>query len=80
MFAGSEGGEKAMSIAFTLIETAKLNGVDPQAWLTTRSTISTNVCPGATLLRQRNRKRANRVRAPSPDGHGSFTWPDCQKM
>ena len=25
---------KAMAIAFTLIETAKLNNVDPQAWLT----------------------------------------------
>jgi len=25
---------KAMAIAFTLIETAKLNDVDPQAWLT----------------------------------------------
>ena len=23
-----------MAIAFTLIETAKLNGIDPQAWLT----------------------------------------------
>lgn len=34
MFAGSEGGGKAMAIAFTLIETAKLNGIDPQAWLT----------------------------------------------
>jgi transposase len=33
MFAGSEGGGKAMAIAFTLIETAKMNGVDPQAWL-----------------------------------------------
>lgn len=33
MFAGSEGGGKAMAVAFTLIETAKLNGVDPQAWL-----------------------------------------------
>ena len=32
MFAGSKGGDKA--IAFTLIETAKLNNVDPQAWLT----------------------------------------------
>lgn len=30
MFVGSEGGGKAMAIAFTLIETAKLNGVDPQ--------------------------------------------------
>ena len=34
MFAGSEGGGKAMAIAYTLIETAKLNYVDPQVWLT----------------------------------------------
>jgi len=34
MFAGSQRGGNAMAIAFTLIETAKLNGVDPQAWLT----------------------------------------------
>ena len=34
LFAGSEGGGKAAAIAYTLIETAKLNGVDPQAWLT----------------------------------------------
>ncbi len=33
-YAGSEGGGKAMTIAFTLIEIAKLNNVDPQAWLT----------------------------------------------
>ena len=33
-FAGSEGGGKAMAIAYSLIETAKLNQVDPQAWLT----------------------------------------------
>lgn len=34
LFAGSISGGKAMAIAFTLIETAKLNAVDPQAWLT----------------------------------------------
>ena len=34
MFAGFEGRGKAMAIAFTLIETVKLKGVDPQAWLT----------------------------------------------
>lgn len=34
MFAGSERGGKAMAIAYTLIETAKLNDIDPQAWLT----------------------------------------------
>lgn len=34
IFAGSEGGRKAMATAFTLIEIAKLNKVDPQDWLT----------------------------------------------
>mgnify|MGYP003122066253 CR=1 FL=1 len=34
LFVGSEGGGKAAAIAYTLIETAKMNGVDPQAWLT----------------------------------------------
>lgn len=34
LFVGSEGGGKAAAITYTLIETAKLNGVDPQAWLT----------------------------------------------
>ena len=34
LFAGSEGGGKATAIAYTLVETAKLNGIDPQAWLT----------------------------------------------
>jgi len=34
MFVGSENGGKAAAIAYTLIETAKMNNVDPQAWLT----------------------------------------------
>jgi len=34
LFMGSEGGGKAAAIAYTLIETAKLNGIDPRAWLT----------------------------------------------
>jgi transposase len=33
-FAGSKRRGKLTAIAYTLIETAKLNGVDPQAWLT----------------------------------------------
>ena len=34
LFAGSDtGGERAAAI-YSLIETAKLNGVDPHAWLT----------------------------------------------
>ena len=34
LFVGSQIGGRAAAIAYTLIETAKLNGVDPQAWLT----------------------------------------------
>jgi transposase len=33
LFMGSENGGKSAAIIYTLIETAKLNGVDPQAWL-----------------------------------------------
>ncbi len=31
LFVGSEGGGKSAAIAYTLIQTAKLNGVNPQA-------------------------------------------------
>ena len=34
LFMGSNSGGKSAAIACTLIETAKLNGIDPQAWLT----------------------------------------------
>jgi transposase len=34
LFAGSERGGRSAAVAYTLIETAKLNRVDPQAWLT----------------------------------------------
>ncbi|MGE0373625.1 MAG: IS66 family transposase [Gammaproteobacteria bacterium] len=33
LFAGSDGGAQRWAVAMTLIQTAKLNGVDPQAWL-----------------------------------------------
>ena len=33
LFMGSLAAEKAASIAYTLIETAKMNGLEPQAWL-----------------------------------------------
>lgn len=33
LFVGSQTGGKAAAIAYALIEIAKLNGVDPQAWL-----------------------------------------------
>lgn len=34
LFMGSEGGGKAAAIAYTLIETARMNNVNPEAWLT----------------------------------------------
>ncbi len=34
LFAGSDGGADHWAIAMTLIQTAKLNGVDPMAYLT----------------------------------------------
>jgi hypothetical protein len=34
LFAGSDGGARHWAIATTLIATAKLNGVEPMAWLT----------------------------------------------
>lgn len=34
LFMGSVGGGKAAAIAYTLIQTAKMNNVDPEAWLT----------------------------------------------
>lgn len=34
LFMGSVGGGKAAAIAYTLIETAKMNGINPEAWLT----------------------------------------------
>ena len=34
LFMGSPRGGRSAAIAYTLIETPKLNAVDPQAWLT----------------------------------------------
>ena len=34
LFAGSDGGAEHWAIALTLINTAKLNAVEPLAWLT----------------------------------------------
>ncbi len=34
LFAGSDGGARHWAMAMTLIQTAKLNRLDPMAWLT----------------------------------------------
>jgi transposase len=33
LFAGSNGGARHWALAMTLIQTAKLNGIDPMVWL-----------------------------------------------
>uniref|UniRef100_UPI003908B4C4 IS66 family transposase n=2 Tax=Aliiroseovarius crassostreae TaxID=154981 RepID=UPI003908B4C4 len=55
LFMGAVGGGKAAAIAYTLIEIAKMNNVDPEVWLTwglsasriTRSTVSVSLCRGS---------------------------------
>lgn len=52
--AGAKAGAQTLACAITLIESAKMNGLDPQAYIAnlliastiTRSTGSTNSCPG----------------------------------
>jgi transposase len=34
LFAGSDGGARQWAMVASLVATAKLNGVEPQAWLT----------------------------------------------
>ena len=34
LFAGSDGGGRTWATIATLLQTAKMNGVDPHAWLT----------------------------------------------
>ena len=67
LFAGSDsGGERAAAI-YSLIGTAKLNGLDPEAYLrgcwsaspTIPSTASLNCCPG-TSKRKPNRSRSSK--------------------
>ena len=76
MFAGLQRGGKTMAFADTLIETAKLNGVAPQAWLTdtpgltaiARSLASTNSYRRVTLRMQGSWGTRLHHRAGSPDG------------
>jgi len=59
LFAGSDGSGERAALIYTLTETAKLNGLDPEAYLRTviariadrRSTAWANCCPGASKTR-----------------------------
>ena len=49
LFAGSDGGARHWAIAMTLIQTAKLNGVEPMAWLTD---VLARIVSGQTMAHQ----------------------------
>jgi hypothetical protein len=78
LFVGSAGGGKAAAIAYALIESAKLNGVDPRlgsptCWVgspTTRSPGSTSCCHGVTLPPQRNSRHRSCARRGQSDALG----------
>jgi transposase len=68
-FAGSDrGGERAAAI-YTLIETAKLNGIDPQAWLAdVLARLPDHPAKRITDLLPWNRDAATRCRQAAPGG------------
>ena len=49
LFAGSDGGAKRWAIVASLIETAKLNGIEPFAWLRETLTLMVNGHPVSGL-------------------------------
>jgi transposase len=49
LFAGSDGGAESWAILASLIETAKLNGIDPQAWLADTLSGLVNLWPNDRL-------------------------------
>jgi hypothetical protein len=64
LFSGSDGGAENWAIVVSLIETCKLNGVDPQVYMadvSLRSSTaisranSTNLCPGPTRSRSHSK-------------------------
>lgn len=66
LFAGSDAGGETLARAMTIIETAKPNGLDPQAHLAdildrvstiTWQTVSTNSCAGTGPLTKNKRSK-----------------------
>jgi hypothetical protein len=75
LFAGSDGGARRWAIAMTLIQTAKLNGIDPQAWLTnvlecivSRQVKAERTAPAAAVELESSPRR-NVVAHPIPTGY-----------
>jgi len=70
LFAGSDGVARHWAIAMTLIQTAKLNGVEPMAWLTDvlERVVSgrTRICDLHTLLPWNWQGRSGVVESAAP--------------
>ena len=68
LFAGSDGGGEHWAIIASLIETCKLTGVDPHAYLTDVISKSSTAIPTAASM--------NSCLGPSPPSNHSKTWPE----
>src|SRR3954468_18033829 len=87
LFVGCNGGSRSAAIAYTLIETAKLNGINPQAWLTDvlgritdhKITRIDELLPCVTLRPQRSWPCGQGARAAEEDGpHFSLRPPRAE--
>ena len=70
LFAGSDGGARHWAIVASLVATAKLNGVEPLAWLTD---VLERMVSGRTKAHELERCCPGPGRRPgrsTPDGHG----------
>ena len=78
LFAGSERGAERAAIMYTLIQTAKLNDIDPQAWLAdtlskiaeTPQTRLGKLLPWNSMSDRRSRAAAQ----PRPSAEGYSWW------
>lgn len=68
LFAGSDGGAENWAIVASLIETCKLNGVDPQAWMVNTLTKIVRAIPTA--------RSTTSCRGPTHHRSRSSAWPD----
>ncbi len=70
LFAGSDGGARHWAIANTLIATAKLNGVEPLAYLTN---VLERVVSGRTRAHELHHLLPWNWHVPKSDVHASFS-------
>jgi hypothetical protein len=73
----NQPGTNNAAVAYTLIETAKLNGVDPQPWLTdtlARIAVHKNCFPGDRLSTAEQRRPEDACRRSSGRWQKGLAW------